>query len=75
MTSDLVRMLLGCLATPKVSPKASGHILGPFEKTFFSSNFRPQEAIFSYIAAQASKKGILWVCSKPKGSLQMKDMI
>ena len=41
-----VKTVPRCFATLKASPKASEHILGSFEKAFFSSTFQPLEAFF-----------------------------
>ena len=46
MLSNDVKTVPRCFATLKATPKASEHILGSFEKFFFSSNFRPSESIF-----------------------------
>ena len=48
-----------CFATLKATPKASEHILGSFEKIFFSSNFRPPEAVFAHGADQPFENGNL----------------
>ena len=45
VSSD-AKMVPKCFATLKATPKASGHILGSFEKMFFRSNSRPSEANF-----------------------------
>ena len=44
VSSD-VKMVPKCFATLRATPKASGHMLGSFEKNF-KSNFRPSEANF-----------------------------
>ena len=59
MLSNDVKTVPRCFATPKATPKASEHILGSFEKIFFSTNFRPPEAVFAHGADQPFENGIL----------------
>ena len=46
VVSGDVKMVSECFPILKATPKASGHILGSFEKKVFRSNSRPSEANF-----------------------------
>ena len=58
VSSD-VKMVPKCFATLKATPKASGHILGSFEKFFSDRILDHLKPIFAYVATLHSENGIL----------------